>query len=116
MRNFLIILLFIVVTALLNTLIGGVAGQALVSLFVAIILFTGKGDILIAGYNTASKEEKEKCNIKRLRFLVGSIFILSAFLMALRDMDIMGRGLFVISTIILVIATLILANTWAMKK
>lgn len=116
MRNFLIILLFIVVTALLNTLIGGVAGQALVSLFVAIIFFTGKGDILIAGYNTASKEEKEKCNIKRLRFLVGSIFILSAFLMALRDMDIMGRGLFVISTIILVIATLILANTWAMKK
>ena len=116
MRNFLIILLFIVVTALLNTLIGGVAGQALVSLFVAIILFTGKGDILIAGYNTASKEEKEKCNIKRLRFLVGSIFILSAFLMALRDMDIMGRGLFVISTIILVIVTLILANTWAMKK
>lgn len=116
MRNFLIILLFIVVTALLNTLIGGVAGQALVSLFVAIILFTGKGDILIAGYNTASKEEKEKCNIKRLRFLVGSIFILSAFLMALRDMDIMGRGLFVISTIILVIATLILANTWTMKK
>ena len=116
MRNFLIILLFIVVTALLNTLIGGVAGQALVSLFVAIILFTGKGDILIAGYNTASKEEKEKCNIKRLRFLVGSIFILSAFLMALRDMDIMGRGLFVISSIILVIVTLILANTWAMKK
>ena len=116
MRTFLIILLFIVVTALLNTLIGGVAGQALVSLFVAIILFTGKGDILIAGYNTASKEEKEKCNIKRLRFLVGSIFILSAFLMALRDMDIMGRGPFVISTIKLVIATLILANTWAMKK
>ena len=116
MRNFLIILLFIVVTALLNTLIGGVAGQALASLFVAIILFTGKGDILIAGYNTASKEEKEKCNIKRLRFLVGSIFILSAFLMALRDMDIIGRGLFVISTMILVIVTLILANTWAMKK
>ena len=116
MRNFLIILLFIVVTALLNTLIGGIAGYALASLFAAIILFTGKGDILIAGYNTASKEEKEKYDIKRLRFLVGSIFILSAFLMALRDMDIMGRGLFVISSIILVIVTLILANTWAMKK
>ena len=116
MRNFLIILLFIVVTALLNTLIGGLAGYALASLFFAIILFTGKGDILIAGYNTASKEEKEKCNIKRLRFLVGSIFILLACLIALRDMDIMGRGLFVVSTIILVIVTLILANTWAMKK
>lgn len=116
MKNFLVILLLIVVIALLNTLIGGAAGQALASLFVAIVLFIGKGDFLIAGYNTASKEEKEKCNIKRLRFLVGSIFILSAFLMALRDMDIMGRGLFVISTIILVIVTLILANTWAKKK
>ena len=116
MRNFLIILLFIVVTALLNTLIGGVAGYALASLFFAIILFTGKGDILIAGYNTASKEEKEKYDIKRLRFLGGSIFILLACLIALRDMDIMGRGLFVISSIILVIVTLILANTWAMKK
>ncbi len=116
MRNFLIILLFIVVTALLNTLIGGLAGYALASLFAAIILFTGKGDILIAGYNTASKEEKEKCNIKRLRFLVGSIYILLACLIALRDMDIMGIGLFMVSTMLLVIVTLILANTWAMKK
>lgn len=116
MKNFLIILLFIVVIALLDTFIGGVAGQALASLFVAIILFSGKGDILIAGYNTASKEEKEKCNIKRLRFLVGSIFILLACLMALLDMDIMSRGLFVVSTLLLVIVTLILANTWAMKK
>ena len=58
MRNFLIILLYIVVIALLNTLIGGLADQALASLFFAIILFTGKGDILIAGYNTASEEEK----------------------------------------------------------
>ena len=63
MRNFLIILLFIVVTALLNTLIGGVAGQALASLFFAIILFTGKGDILIAGYNTASKEATNLCKL-----------------------------------------------------
>lgn len=116
MRNFLIILLFIVVTALLNTLIGGLAGYALASLFAAIILFTGKGDILIAGYNTASKEEKEKCNIKRLRFLVGSIYILLACLIALRDMDIMGLGLFMVSTMLLVIVTLILANIWAMKK
>ncbi len=116
MRNFLIILLFIVVTALLNTLIGGLAGYALASLFAAIILFTGKGDILIAGYNTASKEEKEKCNIKRLRFLVGSIYILLACLIALRDMDIMGIGLFMVSTMLLVIVTLILANTWTMKK
>ena len=114
MRNFLIILLFIVVTALLNTLIGGVAGQALVSLFVAIILFTGKGDILIAGYNTASKEEKEKCNIKRLRLITASVFLLLSALLAFKDA--IGDGLFIAATLLFVVVAIILANTWGMKK
>ena len=114
MKNFLIILLLIVFVALANTFIGGVAGQALVSLFVAIILFIGKGDFLIAGYNTASKEEKEKCNIKRLRLIMGSCFILLSALLVF--MDTIGIGLFMAATLLLVIMTIILANTWAKKK
>ena len=114
MKNFLVILLLIVVIALLNTLIGGVAGQALASLFVAIVLFIGKGDFLIAGYNTASKEEKEKCNIKRLRLIMGSCFILLSALLLF--MGAIGPGLFMAATLLLVIMTIILANTWAMKK
>ena len=35
-----------------------------------IIVLLGKGDNLIAGYNTASPEEKAKINIKRLRGLI----------------------------------------------
>ena len=114
MKNFLIILLLIVVIALLNTLIGGAAGQALASLFVAIVLFIGKGDFLIAGYNTASKEAKEKCNIKRLRLIMGSCFILLGALLLF--MDTIGLGLFMAATLLLVIMTIILANTWAKKK
>ena len=114
MKNFLIILLLIVVVALANTLIGGVAGQALVSLFFAIILFMGKGDFLIAGYNTASQEEKDKCNIKRLRLIMGSCFILLSALLVF--MDTIGIGLFMAATLLLVIMTIILANTWAKKK
>ena len=114
MKNFLVILLLIVVIALLNTLIGGAAGQALASLFVAIVLFIGKGDFLIAGYNTASKEEKEKCNIKRLRLIMGSCFIFLGALLVF--MEAIGLGLFMAATLLLVIMTVILANTWAKKK
>ena len=47
------------------------------SIFVVlgIIVLAGKGDMLIAGYNTASKEEKEKVNIKRLRLLIGGLLV-----------------------------------------
>jgi len=33
----------------------------------AIIFLMGKGDMLIAGYNTASEDEKKKVDIQRLR-------------------------------------------------
>ena len=38
----------------------------------SIILLTGHGANLIAGYNTASKEEKDKYNAKKLSRVVGS--------------------------------------------
>ena len=50
--------------------------QIIIASFLAvlgIIVLAGKGDMLIAGYNTASKEEKEKVNIKRLRLLIGGL-------------------------------------------
>lgn len=36
-----------------------------------VVILAGKGDNLIAGYNTASKEEREKYDVKRLRALLG---------------------------------------------
>ena len=38
----------------------------------SIILLTGHGANLIAGYNTASKEEKDKYNAKKLSRVAGS--------------------------------------------
>ena len=38
-----------------------------------IIVLIGKGDNLIAGYNTASKAEREQYHIKRLRGLIGGL-------------------------------------------
>ena len=38
---------------------------------VGIVILAGKGDWLIAGYNTSSPEEREKYDIRRLRLLMG---------------------------------------------
>ena len=87
-------------------------------LVLGIVILAGKGDMLIAGYNTASKEEREKYNIKKLRLLLGLLLIiLSAFSFLL----VPGHTktltcVFFTVVVVLVVATLILANTWAKKK
>ena len=47
-------------------------------LIMGIVILVGKGDNLISGYNTASKEEKSLYNIKRLRGLIGGLLVLLA--------------------------------------
>ena len=56
---------------------------AAILLIMGIIILVGKGDNLIAGYNTASKEEKSQYNIKRLRGLIGGILVVLAPMMLL---------------------------------
>ena len=51
---------------------------AAILLIMGIIILIGKGDNLIAGYNTASKEEKSLYNIKRLRGQIGGLLVLLA--------------------------------------
>ena len=112
-KNLIYILLAIVIIALINTFIGGLAGQAIVCIVLSILIFIGKCDFLIAGYNTASKEEKAKYHTKRIRFVLGTCFLLLAGLMALRNM--IGATTMFIGTGIVLVATLILANTWTKK-
>ena len=85
----------------------------------AVIFLIGKGDMLIAGYNTASEEERKAFNIHRLRLLMAIISVLTAGFCCM--MPIIGKEkenvlgatfVFIIVTIIFVI----LANTWAKKK
>ena len=90
---------------------------AVLFLIMGIIILIGKGDNLIAGYNTASKEEKSQYNIKRLRGLIGGLMIVLAPMMFLPGKESLATsGAFVGLTIILTIVVVILANTWAKKK
>ena len=79
----------------------------------AFVILKGWGDRLIAGYNTASKEEQEKFNIKRLRIVVAAMILFVPALIlvaACFDVDVLPVLL------IGVVAGIILANTWCKKK
>ena len=81
-----------------------------------ILILVGKGDNLIAGYNTASKKEKEEYNIKRLRGLLGGMLIVLAPMIFLLGKETeQAVGCFIAATMVLCIVVLILANTWAKK-
>ena len=82
-----------------------------------VVILIGKGDNLIAGYNTASQKERAQYNIKRLRGLIGGLLIvLAPMLFLLLGETIATTGSFVALTVILCIIVVILANTWAKKK
>ena len=90
-------------------------------LFVPLILLilSGRGDNLIAGYNTASEKEREQYHIKRLRLVIAGILLATIILfwipILMNDKDpykfIVLIGMFPICFI-----GIILANTWAKKK
>ena len=88
-------------------------------LILAVIFLMGKGDKLIAGYNTASEEERKQVNIHRLRILMAIISVLTAGFCSLlpfignKTEYVLGAGAgFIVVTFIFVI----LANTWAKKE
>ena len=113
-KIFIYVLLGIIATSLLNVFLGGMMGYAIGSFILAILFFIGKGDNLISGYNTASEEEKELYNIKRLRLVMGVFCLLMAGLTAF--IDAIGVGIFVIIMTLMVVPLLVLCNTWAKKK
>lgn len=83
-----------------------------------VLILVGKGDNLIAGYNTASKEERSQYNVKRLRGLIGGLLIvLAPMIFLLNEEDTMAAAWsFVAIVFVLCIVVVILANTWAKKK
>ena len=92
---------------------------AIAFIVLAVIFLMGKGDKLIAGYNTASEEEKRKVDIHRLRILMAIISVITAGYVSI--LPIIGDnpqdqmvGVFVFFAI--TILFVILANTWAKKK
>ena len=91
---------------------------AAILVIMGIIILIGKGDNLIAGYNTASKEERSQYNIKRLRGLIGCILVVLApmMLLLLREESLAATFSFVALTFVVCIVVMILANTWAKKR
>ena len=95
--------------------------QIIIASFLAvlgIIVLAGKGDMLIAGYNTASKEEKAKVNIKRLRLLIGGLLlVLAPLCFILNDENSTSFGLIFTGIVIMLsLIIVVLANTWAKRK
>ena len=91
---------------------------ALVCAGLGIWILIGKGDNLIAGYNTASKEEREQYDIKRLRGLIGGLMVVLApmILLMLGNESMASTWSFCAIVFVLCIVVVILANTWAKKK
>ena len=100
-----------------KTIVTGII--AVLFLVFAIVFLMGKGDKLIAGYNTASEEERAKVNIKRLRILMAIISVITAGYVSILPVigdNFQGQmvGMFVFFAITIIF--IILANTWAKKK
>lgn len=85
---------------------------SLVLLILAIIILLGKGDNLIAGYNTATKAERETYNIRRVRICIGGMLVVVSLLMFIFA----DNFIWLIAAVPpLAILSIILANTWAKK-
>ena len=100
-----------------KTIVTGII--AVLFLVFAIVFLMGKGDKLIAGYNTASEEENRKVDIHKLRILMAIISVITAGYVSI--LPIIGDnpqdqmvGMFVFFAITIIF--IILANTWAKKK
>ena len=84
-----------------------------------LLILSGRGDNLIAGYNTASEKEREQYHIKRLRLVIAGILLATTILfwipILMNDKEpykfIVLIGMFPVCFI-----GIILANTWAKKK
>ena len=92
---------------------------AVIFFIFAYIVVKGKGDKFIAGYNTASEEEKAQVNVQRLRILVALESVLAGAFCCIIPLLADNNGAIVGATVVLLcsgLAVVVLANTWARKK
>ena len=88
-------------------------------LVLAVIFLMGKGDMLIAGYNTASKEERKTIDIKRLRIVMAVLMVVTAVFCTTppllgndKNSLLAAAGIF----LAIIFVGIIIANTWTKKK
>ena len=92
---------------------------AVMFFFFTYIVMAGKGDKFIAGYNTASEEEKAQVNVQRLRMLVALTSVLAGVFCVTLPFLAQYNGAVIGATVVLLgfsFVVVVLANTWARKK
>lgn len=96
---------------------------ALLIIVMAIVILMGKGDNLIAGYNTASEKTRRAYDVKRLRIVVGVMLIVVGLLLpvigcflVMGYVGVLATLAFLAAILAVVITAVILCNTWAKKK
>lgn len=93
---------------------------SLLLLGLAVVVLSGRGDKLIAGYNTLSPEERERYHVRRLRWVVAVTIILWAALLHLpsllhKDGDVMTVMATMAYGLIITIVAIVLCNTWCKR-
>ncbi|AFM41087.1 hypothetical protein Desaci_2120 [Desulfosporosinus acidiphilus SJ4] len=76
----------------------------------SIILLSGRGSWLIAGYNTMSKEEQNKCDRKKLTRAAGTLLIITSIAMLALGFSQINVVIFLIIVFISVIITIELVS------
>ena len=92
---------------------------AIMFLVLAVIFLMGKGDMLIAGYNAASEEERKTIDIKRLRIVMAVLMVVTAVFCTIvpllgndKNSLLAAAGIF----LAIIFVGIIIANTWTKKK
>ncbi|MBP1042668.1 DUF3784 domain-containing protein [Vagococcus sp. BWB3-3] len=83
---------------------------------IGIQLFRGKWLMLIAGYNTSSKEQRAKINGRNLGKLIGSLILFCSFAIIMMSFVPQLDSLFAILIPILLLVSLVFANTSKLFK
>ena len=95
---------------------------SVILLVMATVILIGKGDSLIAGYNTASREAQQVYDKRRVRILVGVLLIIVALALPLfAVLLVLGYKEAVlvalpVTAFVLVATTFTVAHFWAKKK
>lgn len=98
------------------------SGVSLVLLIMAVVILIGKGDSLIAGYNTASRKAQDVYDKKRVRILVGVLLIAIALalpacgLLLVYGYKEVVMTVFPAAAFVLITAAFVLSHFWVKKK
>ena len=84
-----------------------------------LLILSGRGDNLIAGYNTANEKEREQYHIKRLRLVIAGILLATIILFwipfLMNDKE-LYKYIVLVGMFPVCFIGIILANTWAKMK